>query len=128
LQGPSGRKPMKILTVDDEKAIANLTKRVLERHGHEVMTASSAEEGILAFSGDPHAFDLLITDHAMPGMSGLDLIEKVKISRPDLPTVLYSGYHTELSEARAKSLNVDALLWKPLTEEDLLDALQQFLP
>jgi CheY-like chemotaxis protein len=64
---------------------------MLEHLGHEVVLAASADEALgIAHSETP--IDLVITDHAMPGMTGAELIARLRESRPDLPMVLATGY------------------------------------
>lgn len=119
---------MKVLAVDDETAICALLKRLLESCGHEVAATTSAEEGIRLFLDDPGSFDLVVTDYAMPRLTGLELIERIKTVRPDVRTVLFSGHHGQDTVREAKKLKVDALLWKPLEVAVLLKTLQGLSP
>jgi CheY-like chemotaxis protein len=88
--------------------------------GYDVEEAGSAEEAvqILANGG---AFDIVITDHLMPGMTGVDLARHIQSIRPQLPVLLVSGY--------AESDGVDSdlpRLTKPFRKDDLADALAAF--
>ena len=80
-----------ILVVDDDPLIAMSTVDMLEDLGHTVIEANSAKQALeILQSGQ--VIDLLMTDQAMPGMTGIELIEIVRPQRPDLPVLLATGY------------------------------------
>ncbi len=76
---------------------------------------------------DPFAIDLLITDQTMPGMTGDELALGAKAIRPDLPIILCTGYSARVNEAVAKQVGAVALLFKPLSRDDLAEAVAQAL-
>jgi CheY-like chemotaxis protein len=80
-----------ILAVDDDALILVNTAAMLEDLGHEVTIAYSGQEALTALARMPRV-DLVITDQAMPGMTGTRLIEEIKRERPDLPILLATGY------------------------------------
>jgi signal transduction histidine kinase len=97
---PSGRTPSvviqasgraKILFVDDDLLIAGSTVDLLEDLGHEVIEVHSAIEALRLLE-DGLAADLLITDHAMPGMTGIELVREVRRQYPQLPILLATGF------------------------------------
>lgn len=78
-----------ILCVDDEENPLALRKLVLEKAGYEVLTATSAQEGLeLAARND---IDLVLSDQLMPGMTGTEFTARVKAAHPTLPVILISG-------------------------------------
>jgi len=79
-----------VLAVDDDDLVLMNTVAMLEDLGHRVIGARSAPEALAALK--VHAVDLVITDHAMPEMTGLQLAREIKASHPDLPVVLATGY------------------------------------
>jgi signal transduction histidine kinase/ActR/RegA family two-component response regulator len=81
----------RILVVDDDPLISSTTAALLEDLGHEAICVSSGAEAIKLLDTDP-AVDLLITDHAMPVMTGMELVSIVRRRWPGLPVVLASGY------------------------------------
>src|SRR5690606_26584107 len=95
------RRKLKVLAVDDDFLVLLNTASMLEDLGHEVVEATSAEEALKAF--DNNGFDLIITDHAMPRMTGSQLAERIHESQPDLPIVIATGY-AELPEGGANHL------------------------
>ena len=82
------RKPI-ILCVDDEDNPLVLRKLVLEKAGYQVITANSGTEALRLAASQP--FDLVLSDHLMPGMTGSELAEQLKAKNPELPILLISG-------------------------------------
>ena len=80
-----------ILFVDDEESIANVTGQILERLGYHVVTKLSPFEAIESFQLSPDKFDLVITDMAMPKMTGVALFDQLKKIRPDVPVIICTG-------------------------------------
>ena len=79
------------LLVDDEDVVRMSTADMLAELGYEVVEAPSAEEALRLFNRGLH-FDVLITDHLMPGMTGVDLARAIRERRPDTPVLIVSGY------------------------------------
>jgi CheY-like chemotaxis protein len=115
---PSGGLALRIVSADDDPLVAFNTRAMLEELGHTVFSASNAMEAltIIRERGD---IDLLITDQAMPGMTGSELAEAVRRDWPDLPIIIATGY-AELPEGPAQAI---PRLAKPFFEKDLADAI-----
>ncbi|MDY6989448.1 MAG: PAS domain S-box protein [Thermodesulfobacteriota bacterium] len=109
----------RILFVDDETGLAEVGKQMLERLGYKVATKTSSLEAVEAFRTQPEDFDLVITDTAMPHMTGDKLAEEVMKIRPRIPVILCSGYSERISESRAKAMGIKAFVMKPLMRRDL---------
>jgi len=110
-------KKAKILVLDDEKIVLESVSRILEEEGYEVagcQTASMAIE-MLKQGG----FDLLITDLKMPGMDGLQAMEKVHEIDPDLSIVMFTAYSTVDSAVKAMKLGAVDYIRKPFTPDQL---------
>ncbi|MBF0573406.1 MAG: PAS domain S-box protein [Desulfamplus sp.] len=108
-----------ILLVDDEPVLIKLQKNMLERLGYQVISRTSSIEALEAFRANPDKFDVVITDMAMPNMSGDKLsLELIKI-RPDIPILLCTGFSTIISEEKALSMGIKGFLMKPVTVSDL---------
>ncbi len=86
---PSGNE--RILFVDDEKALSELGKEMLEKLGYKVTSKLSSLEAFETFRADPCGFDLLITDVTMPHLSGRELAKMVTNIRPNMPVILCTG-------------------------------------
>ena len=116
-----------ILLADDEEAILTMEKRMLERLGYQVTSHISSLEALEAFRTNPDKFDLVITDMAMPNMSGDKLsIELTKI-RPDIPVLLCTGFSQTMSVEKAISLGIKGFLLKPIVMKDLAQKIREVL-
>lgn len=116
-----------ILVVDDDEAVLRVACRILERVGYEVVSATGGEEAIGKFEEPDRAFDLLLTDVVMPGMSGRILAERLKEKDPELPVLFMSAYTEDdviLKGIRVADMN---FLPKPFTIEGLADAVEDAL-
>ncbi len=113
-------RPLSILFVDDEQLLVMVGADMLESNGHQVTQAGSGAEALELLQANG-AFDLLITDHAMPGMTGAELAEKAKAISPEIHVVLASGFQEIPGEAGANWLR----LRKPYLESDLIDLINQ---
>jgi CheY-like chemotaxis protein len=89
----------KVLVVDDDPVVGRSFDRVLSARGYAVITAENGQEALSKLGGEN--YDVVFTDIRMPGMSGLEVAERVKASQPWLPVVIVTGYGTEANEARA---------------------------
>ncbi|KQY27137.1 response regulator [Rhizobium sp. Root482] len=86
-----GRTSRTILVVDDDALVSMGTAAMLEDLGHMVKEVGSGAEALAALGSDQQ-FDLVITDHAMPGMTGAELASRIRSTYPNLPIILASGY------------------------------------
>ena len=105
----------KILVVDDDPVVAKSFDRVLTRKGYSVITAESGEEALKKLATEN--YDVVYTDIKMPGMSGLEVAERVKAKRPWTPVVIITGYGTAEHQARAEKAGVTEFLHKPLSPD-----------
>jgi CheY-like chemotaxis protein len=117
----------RVLFVDDEPSLTTLTRRMLERLGYEVVALRSATEALAAFRADPSAFDLVISDLTMPGLTGEQLTAELRRVRSNVPVILATGYLDRLDAERARALHVRELLIKPYTTETLATAVHRAL-
>lgn len=113
---------LRVCFVDDEAALAMLARRAMPLSGCAVQAFTDPEEALASLSADPDAYDVLITDFSMPGMSGLELIVAAREVRPDLPVVLTSGYLDREDLADAERCGVRAIVRKPCSMDDLATA------
>jgi signal transduction histidine kinase len=114
---------LKVLVVDDDSLVSMGTAAMLEDLGHVALEVSSAAQA-LEILGSDNSFDLVITDHAMPGMTGAELARFIFSSFPGLPVILASGY-AELPDDQGL---LDLLrMTKPFTQEQLHAAVQRMI-
>lgn len=117
----------KILVAEDEDAARTLIQTVLEREGYVIVGVENGNEALAILVEAEEAFDLLVTDIVMPGISGLELAERVKKVRPNLPILFMSGYvdvHLQGPEGSPGSLN---LLAKPFRPNELRRRVRELL-
>jgi CheY-like chemotaxis protein len=81
-----------LLLVEDEDAVRNLARRILTRHGYEVLEARNGLEALAMCAGHTGEIHLVITDVVMPGMGGGELARRLETARPGVPVLLMSGY------------------------------------
>jgi CheY-like chemotaxis protein len=96
-----------ILCVDDERVSLIVRSRVLEKAGYDVIPANSGAEALHALQSRP--VDLVLTDLLMPGMNGAELAREVKIRKPGLPVMLFSGVNEMPPEGSAADSFVSKL-------------------
>ena len=114
----------RLLYVEDNVQIAEITCMMMEDMGLEIVQAASAEEALrIAGEGDLQ-FDMVLTDVVMPGLSGVQLARRLNRRWPNLPIVLVSGFSEELAAGYGAQYE---LLRKPFTRGALLDTLQRHL-
>jgi PAS domain S-box-containing protein len=131
VDGPDDAQPLggdeRILLVDDEETLAATGKAKLQRLGYQVTAATSSVKALEYFKKHPDAFDLVITDYTMPGMTGTTLSQKILSVRPDLPIIIVTGFSQQLTPERAKSLGIKRMVMKPLTGERFARAVREVL-
>jgi CheY-like chemotaxis protein len=115
----------KVLVVDDDPVVTSSFDRVLSGKGYAVIKAASGAEALRKLNAEH--YDLVFTDIRMPGMSGIEVAERVKASQPWLPVVIVTGFGSEENEARATAAGVSAFLHKPLSPEMIEDSAEEAL-
>jgi CheY-like chemotaxis protein len=117
----------RILFVDDEEALAEMSGDVLTELGYEVTSRMSSTEALTLLKEDPSRFDLVITDQTMPGMTGVDLAKKILVLRPDMPIIMCTGYSHTTNEESAKATGIRAFVMKPLTKREIARTVRKVL-
>jgi PAS domain S-box-containing protein len=102
-----------VLFVDDEPRIAELTAHVLVHHGFRVTVRTSPALALEAFRANADDFDLVVTDEGMPGMTGVELAERVTAVRPGIPVLLASGQAEPPPAAKLRRAGIVGVLPKP---------------
>lgn len=120
-------KGKKILLVDDEALVLTSVKRSLDRLGYTVDAAKDAQEALQIFMKAPDEFDLVITDHTMPHMTGAEFAGEITRTCPDVPIILCTGYSDIITEQDAKEKGIREVLMKPATAKELNEAICRVL-
>jgi DNA-binding NtrC family response regulator len=113
-----------VLFIDDEQALCDSTRQILEKLGYRPNVQSSPVAALDVFRTDPFAFDLVITDLTMPFMNGMDVAREMIGLRPDLPVLLASGFSGNWTMEKVKAEGLRGLLIKPLTAAALSSAIR----
>ncbi|MEZ4395188.1 MAG: response regulator [Polyangiales bacterium] len=111
----------RVAVVDDDDLVARITARILSREGHHVRIFEDATDALRAMREDPDAFEVLVTDQNMPGMTGTALIQAARALRPTLRAVLSTGCDAPPTEAAALSVE---FVRKPFPADVLLRAVR----
>lgn len=116
-----------ILYVDDEQVIVDMTSHTLELLGYKVVAVTDPSVALEHFLKQPRAFDVVITDQMMPGMTGTELAKVLLSLRPDIPIILTTGFSETINAATARSIGIRAFVMKPLTRGELAETIRRVL-
>lgn len=117
----------RIMLVDDEPMLLQVVERLINRLGHDVRVFNKGEDALAVFEADPTQFDLLIMDQTMPGMSGLELAQRVRAVSSGVPIIIATGLSHEVFDAEVADHLVTAVLEKPVTLNDLHEVIDRVL-
>ncbi|NIS80953.1 MAG: response regulator [Anaerolineales bacterium] len=117
----------RILIVDDQRDVRRILRTSLELtgHGYTVIEVPSGEEALIELNRDP--VNLLVTDLLLPGMSGLELLERYRQLNPRARAIVITGHPTEEARTRAEELGVLAFFQKPIGTTYFLEAVERAL-
>ncbi len=116
-----------LLVVEDDPALSQLIRELLEENGYRVLAASSPEEAMAVAGENRGALDLLVTDIVMPGMNGKALADRLRETRPRLRVLYMSGYTEDIVGQRGLLDGASLFLAKPFTEEALTQSVRRAL-
>ena len=116
---------LNILVVDDEPRVCEVISAFLESDGHGVTTARNGREGLEQFQRKP--FDLIVTDRAMPEMSGDQMAGVIKKVNPHIPVVLLTGFGALIEVTGTQPKDIDVVLKKPITIGELRKTIDSLL-
>ena len=117
----------RILVVDDEASLVEMTSRILERLAYTVVGTTSSTEALRLVQKQPDRFDLVITDMAMPEMAGDRLARELLSLRPDMPVILCTGHSDRIDAERAVKLGIAGYYMKPLEMKTLAKEVRNVL-
>jgi PAS domain S-box-containing protein len=118
--GPSPRGSETILLVEDDERVLSLGRRILGRAGYEVLAARSGAEALDVLGRHRGRVDLVVTDVIMPGMSGHELVDRIRAEVPDLRALFVSGYAGNAISERDVLAPGTHFLQKPVTPDSLV--------
>ncbi|HEX7087999.1 MAG TPA: sigma-54 dependent transcriptional regulator [Vicinamibacterales bacterium] len=115
----------RILVIDDESAIRDSLKMILEYEGYEVAGAATGQDGLVIVERDPP--DLVLLDIKMAGMDGIDVLQRLKAAHETLPVIMVSGHATVSTAVEATKLGAFDFIEKPLSTERVLVSVRNAL-
>ena len=117
----------RILLVDDEESVLRFGEAALGRLGYTVKSFSQPDDALLYFQENHKDVDLLITDQMMPRILGSDLLREFKEIKPELPSILFTGFSQQNLDEDFEGIAVDMVVMKPIIAKDLAAAVRQVL-
>ena len=114
---------MRALYVEDDNEVRQQTAKILKLFFHQVIDCGDGREGIDKFKAGK--IDIVFTDINMPGINGLEMLERIKQIDPSVKTVIFSAYDESKFFTKAISIGVDGYILKPFATEDLLSVLEK---
>jgi len=117
----------RILFVDDEETLVELTKIILANLGYQVTACTDSRQALKLYESNPEGFDLIITDMTMPHLSGSELAQQIRKLRPGQPIILCTGYSSYINAEVAAELGIKTFLLKPVARQELAVAVRNAL-
>ncbi|WP_027370277.1 response regulator [Desulfovermiculus halophilus] len=114
---------IKVLLVDDEQEFTGALAERLELRDYSVQTVDNGEDGLLAVENNPP--HIVVLDLKMPGLSGLEVLKRIKSQHPDLPVLLLTGYGSTEEGIKGMQLGAMDYMMKPLNIDELIGKLQE---
>ncbi len=116
-----------ILVVDDEKAVRAMAKKILEKAGFEVLTASQGREGVQVLRENAKSVSAVLLDLTMPRMDGIEALREMRRIRTDIPIILSSGYNEDYARSLFGANDLADFIQKPYEAQSLIRKLRQLL-
>lgn len=117
----------RVLLIEDQQVVRDCIRSFLEQFGYEVRACVDGREAVRVFDTEPQAFDLVITDQTMPGLTGLEVAKALLARRPELPIILCSGYSAALTPEKLRETGIREFMPKPVSLHDLAATMRRVL-
>jgi len=118
-------KEMKMLLIDDDEWIRDSLSLFFESEGCHLVAVETAEEGMEELKR--RGYDIIIVDYRLPGMDGLDFLERIKASHPEALTILITAYGSKDVHLKASRIGVQGFIDKPFTIRTIEDSLSRLI-
>ena len=116
-----------VLVVDDEPDVAEFMQDMLEEWGLNVCVKIQSIDALNEFTENRNKFDLIITDHTMPKLTGINLAKKIRLLNKQIPIILYTGYNEGLENSDLKAAGINRFIIKPIDIEDTYTQIKELL-
>ncbi|CAB1058712.1 hypothetical protein D1BOALGB6SA_3469 [Olavius sp. associated proteobacterium Delta 1] len=117
----------RILFVDDETALVNIGKQMLESLGYKITIRTSSIEALELFKARTDSFDLVITDMTMPNMTGDKLARELIRIKPEIPIIICTGYSARINPEQALAMGIRAFVSKPVLKREIAHTIRKVL-
>jgi CheY-like chemotaxis protein len=129
---PQAEKPLpkmsgRVLLVDDEEMVIDITSNLLTRCGCQVTPFKNSQEALARFTSAPTDFELVITDQTMPGLTGFALAQKILALQPGMPIILMSGHSDMVDQGKALAAGIRQYIMKPIDIHAFADSVASIL-
>ena len=115
----------RVMLVDDELGVVGSGQAMLEALGCTVTALHDSRQALEQFRQEPQAYDAVITDLTMPGMTGLELTRRIKNVRADIPVILWTGFSEKINPGNVQAYGLQAVVMKPPLIRDLAKVLTE---
>ena len=112
-----------ILVVDDEQSVVNFLKEIIEIRQYRVTVMTDSKKALALFTQNPDAFDVVITDHMMPNLTGTDLSKAILNIRPDISVILCTGRRSQMDKSSLQKLAIKRVIDKPINVNLLFETI-----
>lgn len=116
-------KQKNILLIDDDKSIVRILSRILQKQGYSIHTAETGREAEEEING--HPYDLALIDVKLPDTDGIDLLQKLQTTRPNMIKIILTGFASMDNGIKALNSGADAYLVKPVEPTELLRIIKE---
>lgn len=116
-----------VLFVDDEQMLVETAKDLLARLGYGVTGTSNSLDALRSLRENCRAYDILITDQTMPGMSGMELAREARAIRKDLPVILCTGFSDDLDQKKTSALGISRVVMKPYRYNEIAEVIRNVI-
>ena len=113
--------------MEDDVSVGGAVCRLLQRRGYQVVESRNGRQALTLLTDSDQAVDLVISDIVMPEMSGLELRDRLRTTRPAVPVLLMSGYSQEAITRLGNHESLGPLIEKPFTVDELLENVRSVL-
>ncbi len=117
----------RILVIDDEESILRIARGMLEQCGYEVVTADNGKDGVASYEHNPEAVDAVVLDLSMPGMSGLEVLRRLREINPSVRVLIASGMAVEEEIRSTTAYGSGGFIQKPYTAVELSTMLKKIM-
>ncbi|MEJ2670907.1 MAG: response regulator [Deltaproteobacteria bacterium] len=119
--------PATVLVVENGDMLRPLICEILQREGYQILAAKDAKEAIDVWERSQGRIDLVLTDVVMPGMSGKELVDHLRLKQADIKIIYMSGYESSLLSVGSKFVSGTTFLQKPFRPVELSTTVRELL-